>query len=367
MFDFLSLQKTGGRWLKSRRWRLINLFFVALLFITACNPAHPAPGTATQQLPKPAGGTPTASFLLSKSETSSANPPAASATLKPSIPASTLTPSATFTPLPSPTSEPPIRFAVIGDYGEAGIDEKEVSDLVHSWGPDFIITVGDNNYPSGAASTIDQNIGQYYHDYLYPYKGNFGPGAKTNRFFPSLGNHDWLTAGAKPYLDYFTLPGNGLYYSFVGGPVEFFAIDSDYHDPAGITTTSRQATWLKDALAASTSPWKIVYFHLPPYSSGSVHGSTPELQWPFKQWGATAVLSGHDHTYERIIVDGFPYFVDGLGGNGKYSFNSTPVPGSQVRYDSDQGAMLVTANSSSITFEFFNVQKQVIDTYTLSK
>ena len=23
------------------------------------------------------------------------------------------------------------------------------------------------------------------------------------------------------------------------------------------------------------------------------------MQWPFAQWGADVVLSGHDHTYER--------------------------------------------------------------------
>ncbi|PYV85585.1 MAG: alkaline phosphatase, partial [Acidobacteria bacterium] len=57
-----------------------------------------------------------------------------------------------------------VRFAVIGDYGTAGQNELDVSSLVKSWNPDFIITVGDNNYPDGWASTIDRNIGQYYHD-----------------------------------------------------------------------------------------------------------------------------------------------------------------------------------------------------------
>jgi len=366
MFNFFLLLQTERRWLKSGHRRLLHLIILSGLLLSACSPVRTVPGLAAQDLTHVTSDTPSISLLPPLSVTSTSNLPTPSFTQKPSLAANTFTPTASLTPLPTPTIEPPIRFAVIGDYGEAGIGEKEVSDLVHSWNPDFIITVGDNNYPNGEASTIDQNIGQYYHDYIYPYKGIYDPGSKTNRFFPSLGNHDWLTAGAKPYLSYFSLPGNGLYYNFLWGPVEFFAIDSDYHDPAGITATSRQATWLKDALAVSSAPWKIVYFHVPPYSSGSVHGSTPELQWPFKQWGASAVLTGHDHTYERIIVDGFPYFVDGLGGKGKYSFSSTPIPGSQVRYASDYGAMLVTANSRSITFEFFNGQNQLIDTYTLS-
>src|SRR5436190_18393178 len=55
-----------------------------------------------------------------------------------------------------------VRFAVIGDFGQAGPDEAAVSALVAGWQPDFVITVGDNNYPLGEASTIDQNIGQYF-------------------------------------------------------------------------------------------------------------------------------------------------------------------------------------------------------------
>ena len=62
-----------------------------------------------------------------------------------------------------------IRFAVIGDFGDAGSDEEAVASLVDSWNVDFIITVGDNNYPDGEASTIDENIGQYFHQYIYPY------------------------------------------------------------------------------------------------------------------------------------------------------------------------------------------------------
>ncbi len=84
-----------------------------------------------------------------------------------------------------------VRFAVIGDFGQAGQPEQDVANLVKSWDPDLIITVGDNNYPVGAATTIDQNIGQYYHDFIYPYMGAYGAGATANRFFPSLGNHDW--------------------------------------------------------------------------------------------------------------------------------------------------------------------------------
>ena len=257
-----------------------------------------------------------------------------------------------------------VDFAVIGDYGHAGSGERDVANLVKSWNPDLIITTGDNNYPDGTASTIDANIGQYYHEFIFPYIGTYGDGAATNRFFPSLGNHDWHAPDAQPYVNYFVLPGNERYYEFVRGPVHFFAIDSDQDEVDGDTEGSEQGQWLKDRLASASEPWKVVYFHHPPYSSGH-HGSTTRMRWHFKEWGASAILSGHDHTYERLSVDGFPYFVDGLGGASRYDFE-TILPSSQVRYNDTYRAMLVNADAGSITFRFFNIAGTLIDSLSLS-
>ena len=289
-------------------------------------------------------------------------------------PTGTSLPAETFVPtlIPASTetltisSEPlKARFAVIGDYGMDGVAEADVAALVRSWQPDIIITVGDNNYPSGAADTIDANIGKYYHDYIFPYTGTYGSGADQNLFFPTLGNHEWYTSGAQPYLDYFTLPGNERYFDFVRGPVHFFALDSDENEPDGVNAGSAQAAWLQQGLAASTSPWNIVYFHYPPYSSGT-HGSTGWMRWPFAAWGADAVLAGHDHLYERLLVDGIPYFTDGAGGNGLYNF-VTVLPQSQFRYNANYGAMLVTASETEMLFEFYNRVGNLIDSYRLMK
>lgn len=271
-------------------------------------------------------------------------------------------PTATLPLAPSPTPQV-VRFAVIGDYGEGNQAELDVANLVKSWQPDFIITVGDNNYPSGAAETIDDRIGKYYQEFIHPYRGAFGPGATTNRFFPTLGNHDWDTARAQAYFDYFTLPGNERYYDFVWGPVHFFAVSSDSREPDGVSRASVQAQWLQAGLAASQAPWQIVYFHHPPYSSG-YHGPVDWMRWPFAAWGADAVLAGHDHVYERLLVDGIPYFINGLGGGPIYRFGEVD-PHSQVRYNRDYGAMLVIASAQQVLFQFITRQGEVIDTYTI--
>jgi predicted phosphodiesterase len=258
------------------------------------------------------------------------------------------------------------RFAAIGDYGYAGPAERDVADLVKSWDPDFIITLGDNNYDLGDSLTIDQNIGQYYHQYIGNYRGRYGPSASTNRFFPTLGNHDYYTRNGEPYRVYFTLPGNGRYYDFVRGNVHFFALNSDRNEPDGVTAGSRQAQWLRAALAAAPERWKVVYFHHAPYSSGP-HGSTMELQWPFKEWGASVVLAGHDHHYERLNADGLPYFINGLGGRSIYGLGSRRVPQSQLAFSGDYGAMRLEATPDSLTLQFFTRRRTLIDTYVLHR
>ena len=263
------------------------------------------------------------------------------------------------------SSSSPVHFAVIGDYGSAGQAELDVANQVKSWNPNFIVTVGDNNYPLGAAGTMDANIGQYFHDFIYPYSGAYGAGATYNRFFPILGNHDWYTTNAQPYLDYFSLPNNERYYDFVQGPAHFFMLDCYENEADGNTETSVQAMWLKNALLTSASPWNLVLVHYAPFSSGT-HGSNTTLQWPYQAWGADAVLSGHDHTYERILQNGLPYFVNGLGGSSLYSFG-TPVAGSQLRYNADYGAMLVDATDTTINFQFITRNGTVIDSFTVTR
>ncbi len=73
-----------------------------------------------------------------------------------------------------------IFFAVIGDFGSDLLPEAAVAGMISARAPDFIITVGDNNYYDGAPSTIDRNIGKYYHSFIAPYHGIYGPGSEVD-------------------------------------------------------------------------------------------------------------------------------------------------------------------------------------------
>jgi hypothetical protein len=253
-----------------------------------------------------------------------------------------------------------VTIAIIGDYGQDGLPAADVAALVRGWAPDFIVTTGDNNYPDGESETLDLNVGRHYHDFIAPYHGTFGAGAQENRFFPALGNHDWRAAGLEPYLAYFALPGNERYYDVSWGPVDVFVIDSDPHEPDGITAGSVQARWLKDALARADGPWKIVVMHHAPYSSGD-HGSTREVQWPYAEWGADAVIAGHDHIYQRIEQAGVLYIVNGLGGHPQRYDIHEPVEGSVLSFNEDYGALRVQATAERLEMEFVTRGGKVID------
>jgi tartrate-resistant acid phosphatase type 5 len=337
----LSLIMARIKIMEMKRRRIIFSLCLIVAFLAACQPGRtvvPAASTSTVLILPSATAQPTESGAVSSSSTPT---------------------------LASSHAVTAVRFAVIGDYGTGDQNEAFVADLVHAWKPDLVITVGDNNYPEGAAATMDEHVGQFYHDFIFPYTGKYGSGADVNRFFPTLGNHEWYTSGAVPYLDYFQLPGNERYYDFIWGPVHFFALDSEPSEPDGTGSDSVQARWLKAGLAASNSLWNVVYFHYPPYSSG-FHGSIAYMRWPFAEWGADAVLSGHDHDYERLQVDGIPYIVNGLGGGAIYDFKK-PLPQSVARYNTTYGAMLVTAIQDQLIFEFYNRHGKKVDWITLIK
>lgn len=339
---------------------LTGLAWLAL-FLTACG----APQAATPAIPASAEApTAAAQLLASPFPTPTAGIPTALPSL-PATPAPEALPTEKPAAAPTPSPIPQLRLAVIGDFGLAGQPELDVANLVLGWQPDVILTTGDNNYPNGEQATIDDNIGQYFHTYIAPYFGYYGQGAEVNRFFPVLGNHDWNAPGAQPYLDYFTLPGNERYYDILLEPVHLFMLDSDSREPDGVGKSSLQGSWLQQALAASPAPWKLVVMHHPPYSSG-IHGRVDWMNWPFAEWGASATLAGHDHTYERLLVDGIPYFINGLGGGPIYEFNIIEEA-SQLRYNEDYGAMLITATQQEITFTFSSRQGQVIDTYSITR
>jgi tartrate-resistant acid phosphatase type 5 len=264
-----------------------------------------------------------------------------------------------------------VVFAQIGDFGDAGLAELRVSQLVKSWNPDFIISVGDNNYNHGEFSSIKSNISNYYGDYIYNFDapveyGCYGKAFedKINRFFPTPGNHDADNKdGLVPYYNYFTLPGNEKYYKFTWGPLAIFSINTVENN------LDEQRIWLENELLLSDKPFNIVFLHHPPYSSGP-HGDSEFIQWDFE--GVDVVFAGHDHVYERIrkLDTATPvYIVNGLGGRALNECINPHDPSlfSSYCYGSDYGAVkgIITSNSLQIDFYSAGSPEISIDGFTI--
>jgi hypothetical protein len=209
-----------------------------------------------------------------------------------------------FRTAPTADDDRTIRFLAFGDSGGGGSDQTTLLAQMQAYPYELMIHTGDLAYDSGTIEQIESTV--------------FGMYAELFRhipFFPASGNHDYNTMQGAPFRDVFALPGanSEKWYSYDWGRVHFVALDTE-------ADYATQAAWLDQDLAATALPWKIVYLHRPPYSSGS-HGSDTSLRTiltpVLERHGVQLVLAGHDHNYERMIPqNGVLHVVTGGGGVG---------------------------------------------------
>lgn len=209
-----------------------------------------------------------------------------------------------FKTAPAADDAAPVRFLAFGDSGGGGADQHALLEQMYTVPFDLMIHTGDLAYDSGTIAQFEDNVFGVYADLF-----------RNIPFFPAAGNHEYKTLSAAPFRGVFNLPGNSgeKWYSYDWGRVHFVALDTE-------ADYATQATWLDSDLAATTLPWKIVYLHKPPYSSG-MHGSDMSLRQRLEpvlqKHHVQLVLAGHDHDYERIKPqNGIMYVVTGGGGMG---------------------------------------------------
>ncbi len=70
---------------------------------------------------------------------------------------------------------------------------------------------------------------------------------------------------------------------------------------------------------------------------------------------ADAIFAGHAHVYERLDVDGTPFFTSGISGKSFYPFSNPPLPQSRFRHNSSFGALRVTMNNTGVLCEFLTI------------
>ncbi len=248
-----------------------------------------------------------------------------------------------------PLQSKSVRFAVIGDSGTGAREQYEIAEEMEMYRQkvhfEFVIMLGDNIYGGHRPGDFRKKFELPYHDLL-------DAGVK---FYASLGNHD--DPNDERLYKPFNMNGQ-RYYSFKKSDVEFFALDSNYMDPA-------QLGWVEQNLKDSKAKWKIAYFHHPLYSNGRMHGADLDLRTRltplFREYGVNAVFSGHEHVYERIAPeDSIHYFI--LGNSGKLQpHDFTSSPGMEKGFDSDRVFMLVEIAGDQLYFQTISRAGQTID------
>ena len=247
-----------------------------------------------------------------------------------------------------------------GSGSTARCHQRATSDLLVGRGISAVLTLGDAQYQDGTLSSFNKS----YH----PTWGRVKPIT-----FPSAGNHEYRTAGAKGYFDYFngTTYSTGRagdrdkgYYSFDVGSWHLIALNSgDHCVPVACGKGSPQEQWLRADLAAHRASCTLAFWHHPRFNSGH-QGNATFMQAIFQDLydaDADVVLGGHAHNYERFAPQnpagkldnarGIRQFVVGTGG-AFFTGLSTTKRNSQVRNAGTYGVLMLTLHPNSYDWRF---------------
>ena len=219
--------------------------------------------------------------------------------------------------------------------------------------PGTVMAVGDLAYPDGTP----ENFACYDKTW----------GRVKNRTRPSPGNHEFHSAGAAYYFQYFGSaagePSKG-YYSYELGTWHIIVLNSECVDADGCDKDSPQGKWLREDLIAHPAACTVAYFHKPLFSSGGAHGDdlTVKPLWDALYLAdADVIVNGHDHDYERFapqnpdgkadVVRGIREFVVGTGGKNHRPFGATDA-NSEVRDAEAFGVLKLTLLPGRYQWQF---------------
>jgi hypothetical protein len=245
-------------------------------------------------------------------------------------------------------------FAVVGDFGSGTRDETAVASLIESWHPDFVLTTGDNAYPTGSKGLLDRDI--------------FSPYAAVMResaWFPALGNHDVKADKGKPELQAFHSLGKERWYRFTWGQAAVVVLDSD----TSVAPRSPQLRFARRALARR-SCFRFAAWHHPPWeppgrrlSPGLRRNIVPLVQ----KNGVQVVFVGHLHAYARSRArHGVVYMAVGTGGASlDHDARKLTIPAARI-VQGRFGALRVDVIGGKARFRYETVDGEVRDRFRLS-
>jgi predicted phosphodiesterase len=209
---------------------------------------------------------------------------------------------------PNPAPTDPITVAWIAD---TMFPVSEVTTaMAAAMAPDLVLHGGDLQYRSNPADTWTALF------------GFMEPLLRSAPFQVCIGNHEFDAPeeAAELYDRLFAGQGDSdeRWHAVTFGPLHVLMLDSESGDLADMD--GAQVAWADAELAWAVSEGRIpvIAFHRPTYSLSKHWRSDTSLRDAVHtlatRHGVQLVLAGHVHGYERFVVDGIHYVVDGGGG-----------------------------------------------------
>lgn len=188
---------------------------------------------------------------------------------------------------------------------------------------------------------------------------------KKAAFFPVLGNHE---RNSKQFYEFFDV--STPYYSFNWGSAHFTILNTDVGNVA-ISAAAKesfwaeQLKWLEDDLAKSKkAEFRFVVMHHPPFTAVKRRQGDNRLASQtvplFEKYKVHAVFNGHDHNYQRHVVNGVTYVVTGGGGAPLYPVDA-PLPGVTQKVESTEHYVRVRVEPGKAALEVVALAGHVIE------
>jgi Calcineurin-like phosphoesterase/Purple acid Phosphatase, N-terminal domain len=277
----------------------------------------------------------------------------------------------------------PVRLLAFGDSGAATPEQAALRDVFMSHEFDVFLHLGDMAYGDGTFPQFEERVFDMYTDLLHRVPS-----------YPTIGNHEYKTDQAQPYLDVYYLFEQALrpddqerYYSFDYGNVHFVSLDSNDWTLIPIALDNQNAIdddmidWLRDDLAASDATWKVAFFHHPPFSLYEDRSDNTlvinQIMPALRDGDVDLILVGHDHHYVRSLPirgdcevpggDGaIPFILVGSGGTGLHPFEDDEDW--YVDYGNDQvhAFLSLTIHGCEGHGQSIDIEGNVIDDFTLN-
>lgn len=304
--------------------------------------------------------------------------------------------------LPALKDDFSLHFMALGDWGRNGeYDQSEVAKQMGLWGAEhpnnFVISCGDNFYPSGVVSENDP----LWH---YSFENIYTAHSLQCDWYPVLGNHDYHT-DVDAQIRYSKISRRwdmpARYYSKEISlnkgkdkedevekkdkkePKEkvkskdkallvFMDTDPFLHESMA-AYVEKEMQWLNETLSKASEDvkWKIVIGHHPFYTVGprienyDTLTMRKALAKTFEDHKVDVYLSGHEHSLQHLKPEGYTHqFISGAGSELTKVTEGIPYSRFQA---SEHGFMYFAIDAKRLNVRAINMEGKVLYQTELTK